>query len=109
VAIGDKTFHLKKQFPYVYDLAEIWSILTGLPMVFAVWATLSDIPEPFLKKFNDALNFGLQHKAASLDYFRDQLPDCGDCLRYLEKDISYNLDEEKRAGMALFLKYMEKR
>jgi chorismate dehydratase len=108
VAIGDKTFQLKKHFTYVYDLAEVWSLLTRLPMVFAVWATLSEIPGPFLEKFNDALNFGLQHKAASLDYFRHQVPDCGDCLRYLEKDISYDLDEEKKAGMELFLKYLRK-
>ncbi len=108
VAIGDKTFQLKKHFPYVYDLAEFWFLLTGLPMVFAVWATLSEIPGPFLEKFNEALNFGLQNKAAALEYFRDQLPECGDCLRYLEKDISYDLDEEKKAGMELFLKYLGK-
>jgi chorismate dehydratase len=29
--------------PYVFDLGELWRELTGLPMVFAVWAARSDL------------------------------------------------------------------
>ncbi len=106
VAIGDKTFRMRDQYPYVYDLAEEWYRFTGLPFVFAVWVTRKQLPETSIRALNKDLEFGLKHKAEALDYFRARLPECGDCLAYLENDISYELDQAKREGMALFLSYL---
>jgi hypothetical protein len=52
------------------------------------------------------LSYGLQHKAESLEYFKDKLPSCIDCLSYLENNISFHFDEEKKKGMQLFLRYI---
>ena len=106
VAIGDKTFELTKQYKYVYDLAEEWLRFTGLPFVFAVWLSKKKLPAIFNDQLNEALSFGLKHKAESLEFFKDKLPACGDCLYYLENNISFLFDEEKKRGMELFLRYI---
>lgn len=106
VAIGDKTFRIRDHYHYVYDLAEEWHRFTGLPFVFAVWVSRQRLPDEVIHALNKDLEFGLNHKADSLEYFRDRLPDCGDCLAYLENDISYELDDAKKEGMGLFLKYL---
>ncbi|MFD2146871.1 menaquinone biosynthetic enzyme MqnA/MqnD family protein [Mucilaginibacter antarcticus] len=55
VQIGDRTFGKKKQFKYVYDLAEEWQKFTGLPFVFAAWIANKHIPAVFIAEFNIAL------------------------------------------------------
>jgi chorismate dehydratase len=106
VAIGDKTFELVKEYKYVYDLAEEWIRFTSLPFVFAAWLTLQPIPEQTLESLNNALAWGVGRKAESLEFFKDKLPACRDCLSYLENNISFQLDEEKKKGMQLFLNYI---
>ncbi|MFZ4520384.1 MAG: menaquinone biosynthetic enzyme MqnA/MqnD family protein [Bacteroidales bacterium] len=103
VAIGDKTFEIRSEFPYVYDLAEEWIKFTGLPFVFAVWISGSKLPDEILQPFIKALAFGVAHKRESIEYFRDKLPDCKDCLSYLEHNISYDFDHQKKEGLKLFL------
>ncbi len=103
VAIGDKTFSLVRQFPYVYDLAGEWVKHTGLPFVFAVWLTTRDLPEGFLIKFNQALSYGIQHLHEVPDFFRGQIPKGVDCIRYFRENISYSFDERKRKGLTEFL------
>lgn len=106
VAIGDKTFALRAHFPYVYDLAEEWISFTGLPFVFAVWLSLKKVPEKFLIPFENALDFGVRNIPACLNHFKNSLPAGVDCREYLEKNISYFLDEEKRKGLDKFLAYL---
>jgi len=107
VAIGDKTFALVKQYNYVYDLAEEWIRFTGLPFVFAAWLSKKPIDESVHESLNNALKWGIDRKAESLDFFRDKLPNCGDCLSYLENNISFQFDDEKKKGMELFLHYIK--
>lgn len=106
VAIGDKTFEIRHHYPFIYDLAEEWINFSGLPFVFAVWISRSELPEEMKSPFRKALAWGVEHKAESLEFFRDKLPGCEDCLAYLEDNISYNLDEKKQQGLELFLNYM---
>jgi chorismate dehydratase len=108
VAIGDKTFGMRKWFPYAFDLATEWVDFTGLPFVFAVWVASSGVSEEILDKFNKALEFGIHHKAESLEFFKDKLPDFDDCLGYLENNISYQFDETKKQGLELFLNLLGK-
>jgi len=107
VAIGDKTFALRRYYPYVYDLAAEWIQFTGLPFVFAVWVSGKKIPLEITGPFNDSLAWGLDRKAESLEFFKDKLPACEDCLAYLEENISYKLDEKKQQGLELFLNYVK--
>jgi len=107
VAIGDKTFQLRPQFPYIYDLAGEWNRFSGLPMVFAVWISRRPLPEEVRSRLNEALAWGVSHRKECIRYFHDRLP-CSpeECLRYLETNISYELDEKKRKGLDLFLHYL---
>jgi chorismate dehydratase len=96
-----------KQYKFVYDLAEEWIRFTDLPFVFAVWLSKKPIDKSFHESLNNALKWGIERKAESLDFFRDKLPSCGDCLAYLENNISYQFDEEKKKGLQLFLHYIK--
>ncbi len=105
VAIGDKTFELRHHFPYVYDLAEEWIRFARLPFVFAVWISNEQLPPELTTPFCRALAWGLDRKAGSLEFFKEKLPVCEDCLGYLEKNISYAFDERKKEGLSKFLGY----
>jgi len=108
VLIGDKTFGLCKQYSNCYDLAGEWIKYTGLPFVFAVWISKNQLPKNFEKAFQDALAWGVDHRnesvvmAENLHITEEQL------ISYLNHDISYILDEQKREGMNLFLSYLLK-
>jgi len=106
VAIGDKTFDMRPHFPFVYDLAGEWIKYTHLPFVFALWISKTRLSESLTEPFCQALSYGISHKRESLDYFKDRLPNCGDCLGYLEENISYSFDKEKQRGLELFLSYL---
>ena len=106
VAIGDKTFELVKRYKFVYDLAEEWICFTSLPFVFAAWMSNKELPETTILSLNDALAYGIDHKPDALRFFKDKLPKNVNCLDYLENNISFILDDEKRKGMELFLKYI---
>lgn len=107
VAIGDKTFAMRSQYPYIYDLAEEWIKFTGLPFVFALWVSLKQLPEQITRPFAEALAFGVNHIPESIEYFKEKLPPCEDCLEYLEQNISFTLDESKKKGLALFQNYLK--
>jgi chorismate dehydratase len=106
VLIGDKTFGLAGQYPFCYDLAGEWIKFTGLPFVFAVWISRQPLPAEFEKSFQSALAWGVEHREESTimavnPHITDQ-----ELISYLKNDISYNLDEQKKKGMELFLKFL---
>ncbi|MFH1159875.1 MAG: menaquinone biosynthesis protein [bacterium] len=106
LAIGDKTFRLVKEYPYVYDLAAEWIRFTSLPFVFAVWMAIKPLPEGFLAKFNNALAYGIRRKNEVPEFFSNRIPPEIDVLRYYEENISFVLDEKKLEGMRLFLSFI---
>lgn len=107
VAIGDKTFGMRNDYPYVYDLADEWIKFTGLPFVFALWISLKPIPEDVKVPFNLALASGINNIDEVLKYFSSRLPQNADCRKYLTENISYTFDKAKRDGLNLFLSYLE--
>jgi chorismate dehydratase len=107
VVIGDKTFAMVSKFKYVYDLAEEWIKFTSLPFVFAAWMTSQPVSPFIIGALNAALEWGIERKAESLDFFKDRLPPCGDCLGYLENNISYAFDDAKKAGLEKFLGFLK--
>ncbi|MXV16322.1 menaquinone biosynthetic enzyme MqnA/MqnD family protein [Hufsiella ginkgonis] len=104
VLIGDRTFGKKDQYPFAYDLAEEWISFTGLPFVFAVWASNKPIPQEFSDELNAALAYGLDHRREVLAELQPR--NDFDLTDYLMNRISFGLDERKREALELFLKYV---
>jgi chorismate dehydratase len=105
VQIGDRTFGKKEQYPFVYDLAEEWQKFTGLPFVFAAWIANKPIPQGFMDEFNQSLKFGLNHRAELLK----ELPvrNDFDLEDYLMHKLDFELTEDKKKALYLFLEYIK--
>lgn len=108
VIIGDRTFHLEKQYAYEFDLAEEWQKLTGLPFVFAAWVSNKKLPESFISTFNAALNSGLNNTKKAIDNLDSISISKPELEEYLNKYIQFKLDQPKREGLRLFLNKLEK-
>jgi chorismate dehydratase len=103
--IGDRALQQRKNSPYIYDLAEAWQQMTGLPFVFAAWVANKELPAPFITAFNEATGLGLKHIneiVSSLDY------PAYDLHRYYTANIDYKLDGKKQEALRLFLDYVKK-
>ena len=105
VQIGDRTFGKKAQFKFVYDLSEEWQKLTGLPFVFAAWIANKPIPKEFTDEFNISLKYGLDHRAELLKELPTR-PDF-DLEDYLMHKLDFNLTEDKKKALYLFLDYIK--
>jgi len=105
VQIGDRTFAKRNRYPFQYDLAEEWKKFSGLPFVFAVWASNKPIPEGFKMAFNAALKYGLDNRhlvISDLEKVNNQ-----DMEDYLTRKIDFNLDEKKLQALTKFLELMK--
>jgi chorismate dehydratase len=104
VVIGDRAFEQRKQSPYIYDLAEAWKGLTGLPFVFAAWVSNKRLDPRFLTAFDEANRQGILH----LDEVVAQNPyPLFDLHDYFTRHLDYHLDSAKRKGLEKFLGYLE--
>jgi len=109
VIIGDRTFNLAKSFKYKYDLAEEWFNLTGLPFAFACWVSNKELPDSFIQKFNAALKRGVSN-IAEINFVFDEGKISKKALhKYLTRNISYSLDNNKKKAISEFLEYIETR
>ena len=109
VVIGDRTFTLRNQFPYVYDLAEAWYQFQNLPFVFALWVAKPNLPEQFINDFNFFLNRGVQQISQALDlFFNDyNLPiNQNIALDYLTKKMDYHYSTEMQKSKDKFLAFV---
>lgn len=105
VQIGDRTFANRNQHPYQYDLAEEWKKFSGLPFVFAVWASNKPIPEDFKTAFNTALKYGLDNRQEVIkDLVKVNNQDMED---YLIRKIDFDLDEKKLLALSKFHELMK--
>ena len=103
VIIGDRALLARSNFKYVYDLAEAWIEHTGLPFVFATWIANKPIPADFIKAFDLANEYGLNHIDDVIALINDTSSGY-DLHTYFTKNISYDFNEQKKKGLALFLK-----
>ncbi len=108
IIIGDRTFAMKSKFKYVYDLAHEWKLFTNLPFVFACWVANKDIDRNFVKRFNEALRFGLMNSETVMSEFKKETGADINVKDYLENKISYAFDERKKFAMELFMTYANK-
>ncbi len=105
VQIGDRTFGKKGKYPFVYDLAEEWQKFTGLPFVFAAWIANKPIPAEFMDQFNQSLKYGLDHRMELLKELPTR-PDF-DFEDYLLHKLDFDLTEDKKKALYLFLEYVK--
>lgn len=97
--IGDRALVQLNNFKYVYDLAEIWQLHTGLPFVFAAWVSNKKLSDDFVCNFNDVIKFSLTKmdeifKEINFPYY--------DLDKYYHYNLDYKLDEQKLEALELF-------
>ncbi len=99
LVIGDRAFAQRKKSKYIYDLAEVWKQMTGLPFVFAVWASNKPLNNAFVNSFNNATGkgAGLLNEIALAWPCKDY-----DLKQYYTENISYHLDERKKTALIKF-------
>jgi chorismate dehydratase len=107
--IGDPALRLDpEQLPYeVHDLGSEWVEMTGLPMVFAVWAARKGVVTAgVVKAFRESCRYGLDRmdeivaaESARLGFGTPLVRD------YLTRHIVHELGTREYQGMDLFLQY----
>lgn len=100
LVIGDRAFKQRKISKYSFDLSTGWKSLTGLPFVFAAWIANKKLPPIFISEFNKAVQLGIKNidSVVAGNYYEDY-----NIETYFKQNIKYDLDEEKRKGLNLFL------
>jgi chorismate dehydratase len=107
VLIGDQCFEFENSFIYKVDLALEWKKFSGLPFVFACWTSNKLIDNTFINEFNEALKLGVNNIDAVVEKFKTTGTISGENLRsYLKENIDFNFNDEKKAGLKLFLKLL---
>jgi chorismate dehydratase len=100
VLIGDRTFDKINNYKTSLDLSEHWKTFTGLPFVFAAWVANKDIDTSVIEKFNQFLVNGFNFLTEVIEENKLSYFDVDD---YLRNKIEYNLTDEKRKAIELFL------
>lgn len=109
VLIGDQCFEYERCFSNKIDLAEEWFKFTGLPFAFACWTSNKKIDNEFIDEFNEALGTGVRNIPAVIDKYGNSGVIRGEELRiYLTKNMNFDLNEDKRKAIKLFLELMKK-
>ncbi|HRD56839.1 MAG TPA: menaquinone biosynthesis protein [Ferruginibacter sp.] len=98
--IGDRALLQRQHSNYIFDLAEAWQQMTGLPFVFAAWIANKKLPQNFIQSFNETTGIGLKHieEIVSTIEFNEY-----DMHQYYTQNIDYRLDEKKLEAVKLFL------
>ena len=92
---------------HVYDMGAEWFDLTGLPMVFAVWAAKGVAADSrFASVFEESKQFGFRHIDDLVRFEGQRLGlDEGLVRSYVTESIHYDLGEDEKQAMALYLEY----
>lgn len=107
LVIGDPAMRLEADAERlglrVYDLAEEWRAMTGLPFVFAVWAVRDETyadQKAHLPDFAAAKREGIAHDEEIAARYAEELKlPYAETLSYLRENVNYDLDEENLAGL----------
>lgn len=100
--IGDRTIGLEEQYAYQYDLGTAWRQHTGLPFVFAAWVSRRPLSKDFMESFNRALGQGVQQRHQVAQLFESSHPQFS-VHEYYHRYIDYQLTDQKRQALTLFL------
>ena len=102
LVIGDPAMVCPKDGLLVMDLAEEWKKLTGLPMVFAVWAG-QGVTHEVVVVLHEAKRRGMAmlEQIALEESQRLSLP-YEQCYEYLSRIMVYDMGERETQGFELF-------
>jgi len=92
---------------HFYDLGAEWVEMTGLPMVFAVWAGRKGAVTPEVSQaFRESCRYGREHmeEIVASEARAREFP-AGLVREYLTRHIVHELGERDYEGMELFLRY----
>jgi predicted solute-binding protein len=107
--IGDPALRIDPaRLPYfTYDLGAEWVEMTGLPMVFAVWAGRADVvTAPVTEAFQESWRYGqarIEEIVAAEAPRREFAPAL--VREYLTRNIVHELEARDYEGLELFLRY----
>ena len=98
--IGDRALNQRNISKYIFDLGSAWKKFTGRPFVFAVWVANKQLDSNFIEIFNRVNQEGIKNieKLSSEINFPEY-----NLHEYFTQNISYTLDDEKRAALTFFL------
>jgi len=107
VLIGDQCFAYENKFSYGIDLSEEWHRMTGLPFAFACWTANKKLDNVFISEFNEALSFGVSNIPAVVAEYGETGTIRGeDLMTYLTDNMNFDLNDDKRKAINLFLELM---
>ena len=103
--IGDRALMQRKKSRFIFDLGEEWKNFTGLPFVFAAWVSNKKLDGCFINDFNKANESGLNNLETVV---KENPFEVFDLHSYYKECISFNLNDNKKKGLELFLKKIGK-
>lgn len=104
IVIGDRTIPLFEKYKYVYDLGETWKSYTGLPFVYAAWVSTKALDSDFIELFHEANTSGMLMIDQIVKDYASYNHSSFSIEEYFKKNISYDLSDNKRKALLLFLK-----
>src|SRR5262249_54491181 len=107
--IGDPALRIdpKSTLYHVTDLGEEWTAMTGLPMVFAVWAGRAEhITPEVIEALNESCRYGRSHldDIVRIDGAARGIPPAL-AREYLTQHIVNELGPKEYEGLELYLRY----
>ncbi|MCB9235810.1 MAG: menaquinone biosynthesis protein [Bacteroidia bacterium] len=110
VSIGDTAFKIQSGYAYVYDLAEEWKRMTGLPFVFAVWASRPGRLDAAHKVLlNRAFEVGMEKRDQCAEFYGPQYGySVEEAKQYLNHSIDFRFDTLKHEALRLYFKELLK-
>lgn len=102
--IGDPAMTFNRSGLNIWDLASVWRGFTGLGFVFAMWM-VREQSDPLVDgiDFSAARDEGLSEvQEIAREYSTGLGLHASELRRYLQENISFQIDEEMRAGLNLY-------
>jgi chorismate dehydratase len=108
--IGDPAMTFPRRSLRVYDLASLWREHTGLGFVFAMWMAREGSAEKVKAiDFAGARDEGLRRTEEIIAHYEPMLGlPLSELREYLLENISFELNEEMRAGLSLYFELARK-
>jgi predicted solute-binding protein len=88
------------------DLGDEWKRMTGLPMVFAVWAARPGVPESCYsaEDFTESARYGMANLGRIVDEEHRKRGMTAELVReYLTRNVVFDFGDNERMGMRRFL------
>ena len=80
-----------------------------MPFAFACWTANKKLEKDFIAEFNEALSFGIRNIPDVVEKYGNSGVIKGEDLRiYLTRNMNFDLNEDKRKAIKLFLELMKK-